>query len=101
MFHKLVTMEGPSQPNLFSILNTGGQVELHKAFYLKYLETFLHLDSEASLLPNPSLTPSVTSSLVRLKTTSPVIKFREVAMKTDGQDGSYGHSRMHLFLRLI
>ena len=22
---------------------------------------------------------------------------REVAMKTDGQDGSYGHSRMHLF----
>ena len=26
---------------------------------------------------------------------------RAVAMKTDGQDGSYGHSRMHLFLHLI
>ena len=26
---------------------------------------------------------------------------REVAMKTDGQDGSYGQSRMHLFLHLI
>ena len=26
---------------------------------------------------------------------------REVAMKTDGQDGSYGQSRIHLFLDLI
>ena len=26
---------------------------------------------------------------------------RAVAMKTDGQDGSYEHSRMHFFLHLI